>query len=204
MSSRIRFATARGVFEAFDDLRHGAPPPADECAPLDYVSQLLASRRPTDALTFLAYLLPRREAIWWAHQCVAAILGPRANTTALRAAEDWVRAPDEERRHAALEIGKAGDQRVATTWLALAAGWSGGSLIGAEHTPVLPPPSSCAKAVNAAVVLAVCTVDQRTMPAWISACVEAGIRFADGEEAKVIAPKPAAAVRSTAPSPHKP
>jgi hypothetical protein len=203
MTSRIRFATARSVFEAFDDLRHGAPAPADECAPLEYVSQLLASRRPADAIAFLAYLLPRREAVWWALQCVSAILGQRANTAALRAAEEWVRAPDEERRRAALDIGKVGDQRIATTWLALAAGWSGGSLIGAEHAPVLPPPSSCAKAANAAIVLAVCAVEQPAIPAWISACAEAGMRFAEGGDASVVAPKPAAAARPAAPAPGK-
>ena len=203
MTTRIRFATARSVFEAFEDLRHSAPAPADECAPLEYVGQLLASRRPADAIAFLAYLLPRREAVWWARQCVGAILGARADTAALHAAEDWVRAPDEESRRVALDIGKAGDQRTATTWLALAAGWSGGSLIGAEHAPVLPPQSSCAKAANAAIVLAVCTVDQRAMPAWISACAEAGMRFADGGDASVVAPKPAAAARPAAPAPRK-
>jgi hypothetical protein len=204
MSSRIRFATARSVFETFDDLRHVAPAPADECAPLDHARQLLASRSPVDAIAFLAYLLPRREAVWWGRQCVSAILGPRADDAALHAAEDWVRAPDEESRRAALDIGKAGDQRIATTWLALAAGWSGGSLIGPEHPAVLPPQSSCAKSVNAAIVLAACAGDRSAIPQWISACAEAGMRFAEGEELKVIAPKPAPIARSVALAPRKP
>jgi len=45
MSSRIRFVTARNVFEAFPDLRQMAPPPADESPPLDYARRLLASPR---------------------------------------------------------------------------------------------------------------------------------------------------------------
>ena len=36
MSSRIRFATARGVYEAFVDLKRIAAPPKDDSAPLDY------------------------------------------------------------------------------------------------------------------------------------------------------------------------
>jgi hypothetical protein len=192
MSSRVRFATARSLFEAFDDLIHVAPPPADDCAALDYAAQLLASRRPTDAIVFLAYLLPRREAVWWGRQCVAAMLGPRADTAALHAAEEWVRAPDEALRRAALDIGSAGDRASGTTWLALAAGWSGGSMIGAEHAAVLPPLSSCAKAVNAAIVLAACALDPLMFAPWIAACAEAGMRFANDGEADVVAPKPEA------------
>ena len=190
MSSRIRFAAARNVFDSFPDLRHVAPPPADESAPLDYASRLLASPRPADAIVFLAYLLPRREAVWWARQCVGALLGPRADDAALHAAEAWVRAPEEENRCAALAIGTAGDQRVATTWLALAAGWSGGSMCAADLTPLPAPISACAKAANAAIILAVCAGDPLAIAPWIKACAEAGIRFADGGDATVIGPKP--------------
>src|SRR5579864_6955197 len=101
MSSRIRFTTARNVFEAFPDLRPMAPPPADESPPLDYARRLLASPRPAEAIAFLAFLLPRREAVWWARQCVVALLGPSADDAALRAADAWVREPEEQNRLAA-------------------------------------------------------------------------------------------------------
>jgi hypothetical protein len=78
MSSRIRFATARNVFEAFPELGRVLAPPADDPAPLDYTRAALSSPRPTDAIIFLAYLLPRREAVWWAIQCVRAMLGSSA------------------------------------------------------------------------------------------------------------------------------
>ena len=184
MSSRIRFATARNIFEAFPDLRHVAPPPVDESAPLDYARHLLVSARPADAIVFLAYLLPRREAVWWARQCVGAILGPRADDAAFRVAEAWVRAPEEENRRAALEIGTAGDQRVATTWLALAAAWSGGSMCAPDKKPMAAPITACAKAANAAIVLAICAGDPLAIGPWIAACAEAGIRFAEGGDAK--------------------
>jgi hypothetical protein len=189
MSSRIRFATARNVFETFADLRRVAPPPDDEAAPLDYARRLLGSPRPAHAIVFLAYLLPRREAVWWARQCVGAILGPRADDAALRAAEAWVRAPEEENRRAALAIGNASDQSLATTWLALAAAWSGGSMCAPDVKPMAAPASACAKAANAAIVLAACSGDPLAITRWIVACAEAGIRFADGGEARVIAPK---------------
>jgi hypothetical protein len=139
-SSRVRFATARDVCEAFTNLRRIAPAPGDASTPLDYVRRLLVCRRPIDAIAFLAHLLPRREAVWWARQCVGAILGARAEDEALRAADAWVRAPEEERRRAALDIGAAGDQERATTWLALAVGRSGGSVSAPDQKPIAAAP----------------------------------------------------------------
>jgi hypothetical protein len=189
MSSRIRFSAARDVVEAFKDLRRIAPAPADASAPLDYVRQLSTSRRPIDAILFLAYLLPRREAVWWARQCVGAILGPRGEDEALRAADAWVRAPEEERRRAALAIGMAGEQERPTTWLALAAGRSGGSVSALDQKPIVPSPAACAQAANAAIVLAICGGEPKAIGAWVRACVEAGVRFAEGAEARVVAPR---------------
>jgi hypothetical protein len=184
MSSRVRFATARNVFDAFADLRYVVPTPGDESGPLDYARYLLVSPRPADAIVFLAYLLPRREAVWWARQCVGAILGPPADNAALRAAEAWVRAPEEENRRAALEIGTAEDQRAATTWLALAAAWSGGSMCAPDKKPMAAPISACAKAANAAIILAICVGDPLAIGPWIIACAEAGLRFAEDGDAR--------------------
>lgn len=188
MSSRLRFVAARDVFAAFPDLRYVAPPPSGDVAPLDYARELLASPRPAHAIVFLAYLLPRREAVWWARQCVSAILGPRADDAALQAAEAWVRAPEEENRIAALGIATAGDQRLATTWLALAAAWSGGSMCAPDVKPMAPPISACAKAANAAIVMAISGGDSRRYGRWVAACADAGIRFAEGGDARVTPP----------------
>src|SRR5260370_31734133 len=119
MSSRIRFAAARNVFEAFPDLRRFVSPPTDDCAPLDYARRLLASPQPVDAIVFLAHLLPRREAVWWARQCVVANLGAVAEADpATRAPDACVRAPEQGTRRAALDIAAAGDASRAATVLA--------------------------------------------------------------------------------------
>jgi hypothetical protein len=191
MSSRIRFSKARDVFEAFPDLRQVVPAPKDESGPMDYARQLLASPNRAQAIAFLSYLLPRREAVWWARQCVAAILGPKAeHDPALQAAENWVRAPEEENRQAALAVGTAGDQHQATTWLALAAAWSGGSMCPPDAPPMPAPPSimtappwACAKAVNAAIMLSM-VGEPNAINDRLKACAEAGIRFAEGGDAR--------------------
>jgi hypothetical protein len=186
MSDRLRFSTARQVFEAFptavDDIE---VEPADE-APLDFARKLLGRR--FEALVYLAYLLPRREAVWWGCQCVRAIAGSRADDAALRAAEAWVRNPDETTRRAALNLGWTRNARLATTWLALAAGQSGGSIAAEDAPYVAAPPQATALDVKAAVILAIAQSPPANQAAWLTACVEAAIRFAEGGDAKVRAP----------------
>ena len=187
MSDRLRFSSARQVFEAFPTAAADIEvQPADE-APLDFARKLLGPGRRFEAIVYIAYLLPRREAVWWGCQCVRAINGNRTDE-ALAAAEAWVRNPDESTRRAALTIGWTRDARLATTWLALAAGQSGGSIVAEDLPRVPPPPQATALDVKAAVILAIAQSPPSGQSAWLAACVEAGIRFAEGGEAKVRAP----------------
>jgi hypothetical protein len=191
MSDRLRFTTARQVFEAFPTAASDIEvDPADE-APLDFARKLLAPGRRFESIVYLAYLLPRREAVWWGCQCVRAINGDKPDD-ALLAAEAWVRDPDETTRRAALGLGWSRDARIATTWLALAAGQSGGSITPDAAYPVAPPPQATALDVKAAIILAIAKSSPPSQPRWVSACVEAGIRFAEGGDAKVRVPAPAA------------
>jgi hypothetical protein len=91
MPSRIRFTSALSVFEAFPDLSYVATRPGGDIDPLDHARALLRSSRPSDAIFFLSHLLPRRETVWWAIQCVRTFVGESGADEALRAAEAWVR-----------------------------------------------------------------------------------------------------------------
>ena len=184
MSSRIRFADALDVYQAFPRLEHFAPRPAGSVAPLDHARALA----PAAALAFLAHLLPRREAVWWGCQSVSAVLGAAARSEGLRLALHWVRDPDETLRREALAFSQAGDLRDPANWLARAAGHSGGSLLAPEHPPRPPAPDACAMAVNAAVVLAATSAPAPMILPWMRECAEAAARFAKGEEARVLAP----------------
>jgi hypothetical protein len=185
MSSRVRFASAQSVFEAFPDLRYVATPPANDVGPLDHMRALSTSPRPSDAILFISHLLPRREAVWWAAQCVRALIAEASVEEALRAAETWVRTPEDDNRNAALRIANDSDRRKPTTWLAFAAGWSGGSMVPPDQTPLPPPAGACAMAANTAIMLAVAVGDPRAILDRIGACAEAGVRFASGGEPTV-------------------
>lgn len=195
MPTRLRFNTARQVFEAFPkvtaelDLR-----PSGEEPPLAFARRLLDRARRFDAIIYAACLLPKREAVWWGCQCVRALQENRPDD-ALLAAEAWVRQPEEAQRRAALRIGVSGDTDLPTTWLALAASHSGGSISDEEAFPVQPPPDATATNLKAGVILAIVQRPMTETAAWISACAEAAIRFAEGGDVKVRAPAPAAPKR---------
>ena len=191
MTSRVRFWRAKNVFEAFPALENFAdtPAPADEDEPLLFARKAAHSSRPAGAVAFMAHLLPRREAVWWGCHCVRAMLGAAADDEALGAAEAWVRGPDEDTRRAALQVGDAADTRRATTFLARAAGHSGGSIAASDQHSAPASAEACAQAVQAAVVLAIAAQPTALMSGWIEACIEAEIRFAEGGDAHVDPPK---------------
>ena len=60
----LRFSTAAEVYEAFPTLRDEMAAAASEDPPVPFLEGLVATPTPEDAITFCAYLLPRREAVW--------------------------------------------------------------------------------------------------------------------------------------------
>src|SRR2546430_1764391 len=119
----IRFTTVRDLFEAFPAARDDIKAKPSDDPPLVFMRKLIESETPEDAVALCAYMLPRREAVWWACKCVRALGGSRSGEEeqALRAAEYWVQEPGEERRREALRIGTDGSRDAPTSWLALAA-----------------------------------------------------------------------------------
>jgi hypothetical protein len=122
--------------------------------PLQAVQALLDGEETQDALKLLARLLPKRYAVAWACQCARDLPLPLEDKAGAALAEQWVRDPDEPQRRAAFEFANAGGYRTIGTWLAAAAGWSGGSLAPAsQETPVPPAEHLTACAVVAAINL---------------------------------------------------
>jgi hypothetical protein len=177
--SGLRFEVARDVFEAFPTAYDDIEARPTEAPPLAFLRSLASGPTPDDAIGFCAYLLPRREAVWWASQCVRDLIGTptESDEIALGAAEDWVREPEEPKRRAALRIGLAADRRAASTWVALAAAWSGGSLIESEYRGPAAPPHLTAKAARGALMLAL--VDKPHRGTQISQCVKRGVQIAE-------------------------
>ena len=178
---RVRFQTAQDVALAFptlaDDL--AAVPDGTEC--LAFMKQLLASETPEDSIAFFAYFAPRREAVWWCCRCLAALDEAAEEGPALAAARAWVLDPEEEQRLAALSEAEAGPADAAQTWAAFAAGWSGGNIAPPGNPPVSAAPPLTAKAVRAALLVAVASAPFADRRARLERCVEEALRVAAEE-----------------------
>ncbi len=129
---------------------------------LEFLRQLQAGPTPEESATLLAYSLQPRHALWWGHECLQASPDlvtdqDRAMLTLIAA---WVAEPDEDHRYAALDAGMAEQERSPGGWLALAAGWSGGSMSGPGLPAVPPPRFLMGRALNAGVHSALARVPQ--------------------------------------------
>lgn len=181
--SKLRFSTARQVFEAFPTAQQviGTAPTTEP--PLTFLRGLVAAGEHKDAIGFCAFVMPRRETVWWALQCVQR-MQPAGTPPdpAMKAAETWVRDPTDEARRTALALGEAGHHANLGTWVALAAGYSGGSMVSTHAVPC--PPDLTAKTARIAVLTALGRVPERERDAALRNCVEACIRLVDDESGR--------------------
>jgi len=179
--SLLRFATAEALFETFPELSQKISAGPSEQCPTVFLQALVAAGKIEDAVTFCAYLLPRREAVWWACGCVKRALGHVAGdrAAALLAAEAWVKEPDDGRRQAALEIGTKGHCDHPLTWVALAAGWTGGFLVSGPQRSIPMPQYMTARATRTAILISALSVKRDQRPAYLQACVAEGARLAE-------------------------
>ena len=181
MNNRLRFNTAKELFETFPTAAEDMTAVGSEQPSLDFLRSLLSTATPEDAVTFCSYLLPRRVAVWWGHQCLRNL--PEGITdqdeSLLATAEEWVREPEEDRRYAALDAGMSASIKTPGAWIALAAGWSGGSMAPSGMAPVVPPPYLTARAVNAGILSALARVPIKQRAMVLEACVSMGIQMTE-------------------------
>lgn len=126
--------------------------PADAYIALLQQNQLLA-----DAIRFMAYRLPRREAVWWGALCLweADRVKPSAPTmAALQAVVDWLRDPTEDTRRSTEAAAAAAGLEMPSGNLAYAVFFTGGSLSAPELPEVVPDPQLTPKMIANAVLLA--------------------------------------------------
>lgn len=178
--SRVRFATARALYETFPKavMRIEAEP--TEAAPIDFLRELASRKAWDDAVSFCAHLLPRREAVWWGCACVRTLYDTLPDQAAgLDAAEAWVREPDAEHRQAAQDVGMRGPQDNPMAWLALAAAWSGGTVAISPTKSVAAPPHLTAQAARVAVLLTARALAPPPRDLRLGDCIDEGIQLAE-------------------------
>ncbi|HEX3885023.1 MAG TPA: hypothetical protein VHW66_20380 [Stellaceae bacterium] len=190
------------------ELKKIGRPPAEICAlfplsdegravfdpalpPRDFVDRLCAGGLFPDAVRFLAYALPKREAVWWACLAARAALGegaPKPQADALAAAEAWVYKPEEDSRRAAMASANAAGLDNPASWAAVAAFWSDGSLAPPD-APVVPPGDTLtAGAVAGAVLLGAVQREPDRAPEKYRLFIAQALDIARGGNGRVDAP----------------
>lgn len=180
MESGLHFPKATDVFEAFETAGEDILARPEGETSLQFFAALSRSPTPEEAITFGAYLLPRRRAVWWGHECVRSVIHLLTDQDLymLQLAESWVRNPDEEHRQRAMDEGMARRNKSPGVWIALAAGWSGGSMVAPDLPKVNPPIYLTARAVNAGVLGALARVDIKHRADTLNVFVEMGVSLA--------------------------
>lgn len=179
--SRVRFATARALYETFPEVSKKVGVDPTDQSPIEFAKALVAQGKSAEAVTFCAYLLPRREAVWWACGCVRSLMGdiPQNRAGGLLVAEAWVYEPDDEHRLAALDVGTKGDSNDPLTWCALGAGWAGGFLISNPKKQVPMPQYMTARAARIAIIVSSLGVRRDQRPDRLASCVAEGVKLAE-------------------------
>ena len=179
----IRFATARDLYEAFPTAQGDVDAEPDDLPALQYLQSLAQVGALNKAVAFCAYLLPRREAVWWGCRCVKALAPQLTAEEAplFKAAEDWVAVPEDDRRITALELAARSNPNWPSTWLAFAAGWSGGNILLGVQATAPAPPQQTARALRGAVLTAVSRLAPAERNKGLRTCVEDGIKIADDQ-----------------------
>lgn len=128
----------------------------DDQQPEEFLKTLIENEFFADAITFLAFLLPKPEAVAWASHCVRDVLSQPSppEIAALDAADKWVAEPNDENRRAAHAAAENTEYSGAASWVALSVFWSGGSLAPPDLPEVPPANGLTAKGVAAALMLA--------------------------------------------------
>jgi len=112
-----------------------------EHTPRQFLELLIGKELFLDAIRFLAFTLPKREAVGWGCLCVRQILGTEDASKiseAHVAVERWVSNPDDANRRAAKDAADKEGLESLSAPLALAVFFSGGSIAPANLAPVAP------------------------------------------------------------------
>jgi hypothetical protein len=146
--------------------------------PRDFVDALMQAERPGDAVRFLAHLLPKREAIYWAWSIARQALDPAPSpetAAAMEATGRWIAEPTEANRRPMLDLAEAVGLGTPAGCAALAVFLSGGSVAPPDLPVVEPDPYAAAKAIAGAVVMAAVTKEPETAPEKFQAFVAQGV-----------------------------
>lgn len=139
------------------------------------------------AIKYLAFGMPKREAIWWAYICSEALEqesdDPKTQE-ALAVTEAWVKTPTEDKRRRAGKLGEALEFYTPTSWVATAVFWSSGSITPEGRPQVEASAEMCAEAVYNAITISARKMEQNTQDMFVL-FLKRGLHIAMGGNGRI-------------------
>lgn len=183
--TKVAAKTAAEVCARFELSEPVKKLPRDGVPPATFLERLMAEKHHHDAIRFLAYALPKREAIWWATRCARLVGGTALSPeqrAALETAERWCAAPSEELRRAAMPASEKAQLKSPAGCAALAVFFSGGSLAPPDVPVVAPADDLTARTVAGAVLMAAVVSEPEKAEQKYQRFLDLGIAVASGKD----------------------
>ena len=108
---QVRFGTVQDLFQAYPLARYDVGKADADKPSLDFLQEAADTRNWHQAVSYCAYLLPRRVAVAWGCRSLRRMFDhfDTSDSRSLNIVETWVRQPDEQSRNKALAVGNAND-----------------------------------------------------------------------------------------------
>ncbi|MFQ6549974.1 DUF6931 family protein [Aestuariibius sp. 2305UL40-4] len=157
-AENLRFDTPQDLYAAMPqvaELTQRRPQEGEDM--ITYLYRLRSSTTPEEAVTFTAFAAIPQRAIWWAHECLRAMpekFDATDHEMMARIAR-WVGDPTQDRRHRIMRDALWAPRRSPVILLALAVGWSGGSIAPNDPAPVAP--YRAPRSINSAILSCLAT-----------------------------------------------
>ena len=156
-------------------------------SPQAYLGRLREHELLADAVRFLAYGLPKREAVWWACVALRRLAGgelPAADEEAVAAAEAWVFKPTQKACETAGALAEQAGHATPAALAAAGAYWAGESIAPPGAPKVPPAEDLTATAVANALILAATQSAGGDPKAAFGQILDRGVQVAQGVTSK--------------------
>lgn len=139
---------------------------------LEYLWRLRSSTTPEEAITFTAFAIQPKLAIWWGHECLRAMpdaLSP-LDRQMMEQVASWIGRPATDMRHDVMRHALYAPAKSPGVHLALAVGWSGGSI--APNDPAGVPLHRAPRAINTAILSCLARADLSRRPVFLAKFID--------------------------------
>lgn len=177
---KIPHQYAQDILKLFEPSEELSEQLEENMAPAALINKLHEAKLYNDLVIFISHAIPVREAIWWGCCCLADQQWNQIETDALRAAQAWVKSPDETTRRHAEQTALKAQFQTAPGWIAQASFWSGGSITPPGQPATMPPSHLYAHAVAGAINLAALLPDGSEADKRYTKYIKSGLDIASG------------------------